>query len=155
MFGFADSEDIRSINRKLGTVEGVLTKMIHYVDIQASLINNTIDTLIETRRAVNRLESVRVTLVREQLKFASGLILTHSMHIIEFAFDNLWREWITSERLTVVWAEIRDKLPEETKQITTITRDTVHSAYGWIVARPTLADGQLRVFLQIPLSPYH
>ena len=85
------------------------------------------------------------------------------MHIIELAFYNLWREWITfrdtihqlgigkitpylisPERLTAVLAEIRDILPEETKLITTITRDTVHSAYGWIMARPNLADGQDR-----------
>ena len=56
--------------------------MIHYVDIQASLINNTIDTLIGSRIAVNQLESVIVTLVREQSQFSSELILTHSMHIL-------------------------------------------------------------------------
>ena len=65
LFRIADLEDIRSINHKIGMVEGVLTKTIHYVNFQASLINTTIDTLIETRRAVNQLESVIVTLARD------------------------------------------------------------------------------------------
>ena len=149
----------------------MVKKTIHYVNIQASLIYNMIDRLIESRRAVNQLDNIILSLTLEQLKCSSGLILTHAMHIIKLAFDNLWQEWITFrdaihqlgvgkitpylisvEKLTTVLEEIWDKLPERMKLISAITHDTVHSAYGWILARPTLSDGQLRVFLQIPLK---
>ena len=95
LFGVADSEDIRAVNYHIGKVEGVVRKTIHYVNIQASLINNMIDNLIETRRAVNQLDNIILSLQLEHSKFSSGLILTHAMHIIELAFDNLWQEWIT------------------------------------------------------------
>ena len=83
----------------------------------------------------------------------------------------MWREWVTfrdtvhqlgigkitpylvpPERLTEVFVEIRNKLPKDTKLISMITQDTVHSANGWTMAKPTMADGQLRVFFQIALK---
>ena len=48
---------------------------------------------------------------------------------------------IYQEKLIKVLADIRDQLPEDTKLIQIITRDSVHAAYGWIVARPILANG--------------
>ena len=101
-----------------------------------------------------------IDIVGKGLKFCSAsqiqrisdqLIITFRDTIHQLGIGKITPYLVSPERLTAVLAEIRDKLPEETKLIMTIARDTVHSTFGWIVARPTLADGQLRVFIQIPL----
>lgn len=46
-FGVADSADMIAINHHIGSVESLLKKTTHFVNIQASYINTTINTGIE------------------------------------------------------------------------------------------------------------
>ena len=54
LFGVADSNDIKKINKNIGNVKNVVKEALHYMTEQATYINHTIDVVIQNRHAVNR-----------------------------------------------------------------------------------------------------
>ena len=171
LFGVAEEDDIRQINSKIDTIFEGVSKSIHLQDVQATYLNHTIIKMNEIQISVNRLNTVINSLDLASKNITVALLYSHNLHLLELAYDGLWREWsqlktavlmlgqgslsqyfIPPEKLNAILHKLRDQLTQGT-QLATSTKDNLaHATYSWLTTTPTEWNNTLRCFSKFLLK---